>query len=97
MLAYLETQVSGCMGFDAQAVGNACYGLQSLTNCWEVRQLVNVLASKVAGCAGPFDAQEVGNACYGLQSLTDGGIASIVGVGDCALPEAGAEGWNTSS
>ena len=52
-------------------MGSACYGLQSLTDSWEVRRLVSALAARVEQCTQPLDAQAVGNACYGLQSLTD--------------------------
>jgi uncharacterized protein YlaN (UPF0358 family) len=56
---------------DAQAVGNAIYGLQNLgSDKKEVLELVSVLASRVASCQEPLSAQNVGNAIYGLQNLS---------------------------
>jgi hypothetical protein len=58
--------------FGAQVVGNALYGLQSLTDSAEVRSLLAALAPKVQQRREELSAQQVGNALYGLQSLSDG-------------------------
>ena len=57
--------------FNAQAVGNALYGLQGMSSeCVEVRALLSVLRCKVAECSQPLNAQEVGNALYGLSKCS---------------------------
>merc|ERR1719443_1504198 len=55
----------------AQTVGNALYGLQSMGDSQEVRELVAALTVKVQECGEQLKAQEVGNALYGLQSMCD--------------------------
>ena len=55
---------------DAQAVGNALYGMQGLSSdSVEVRALISALVPKVQSCAVSLDAQAVGNALYGLRFL----------------------------
>ena len=55
---------------DAQAVGNALFGLQSFSSDKkEVLQLVSVLVLKVQSCQEPLSAQAVGNALFGLSSF----------------------------
>ena len=57
--------------FDAQAVGNVCYGLKGTRSEYpEVRRLVEVLVDKVQSCKEPLDPQAVGNELYGLQRLS---------------------------
>ena len=52
---------------DAQAVGNALYGLQGMSSDnAEVRSLVRALSGHVERCREPLSAQHVGNALYGL-------------------------------
>ena len=48
---------------DAQAVGNALYGLKKMRSEYaEVRMLLGALAIKVEDCNEVLDAQAVGNA-----------------------------------
>ena len=56
---------------DAQAIGNAVYGLRGLADSREVRQLVVALARMVERCPAELDAQAVGNSLYGLHRLGD--------------------------
>ena len=71
LLLVLESKIRLCAkAFDAQAVGNALYGLQSMSNEHaEVRSMLSVLEEKVRSCREPLDAQAVGNALYGLQNV----------------------------
>ena len=55
----------------SQHVTNALFGLQSLGDSKEVRQLVVALTTKVTQCRAALEARQVGNALYGLQSLRD--------------------------
>ena len=56
---------------DAQAVGNALYGLQGMSSdSAEVRGLISVLGAKVKGYRDDLNAQAVGNALYGIMNLT---------------------------
>ena len=56
---------------NAQAVGNALYGLQGMSSDHEeVRSLVVVLTDKVKDSDENFKAQNVGNALYGLQGMS---------------------------
>jgi hypothetical protein len=55
---------------DAQAIGNAVYGLQKLDGSDRSTQaLVAALAAKVAASSAMLSAQHIGNAVYGLQKL----------------------------
>ena len=55
----------------AQTVGNALYGLQSMSSDHEeVRDLLQVLSTKVQESTACLSAQNVGNALYGLQSMS---------------------------
>jgi hypothetical protein len=67
----LSGQVERCReSLDAQAVGNALYGLQGMSSdAAEVRSLVRALSGQVERCREPLSAQEVGNALYGLVGL----------------------------
>merc|ERR1711862_615361 len=49
----------------------ALYGLQSLSDSEEVRQLLAALTPKVQQCREELDPQAVGLPLYGLQSLSD--------------------------
>jgi hypothetical protein len=54
---------------NAQGVGNALYGLQSLKLSMEARVILRALVPYVEGCAEHLSPQHVGNALYGLQGL----------------------------
>jgi len=63
-------------GFDAQAVGNAFFGLQGLDTATldpaglaALTKVLTVLADKAGTCTEPLSAQAVGNAFYGLKGL----------------------------
>ena len=70
LVATFKTEECG-EDLNGQGVGNALYGLQSLDDSKDVRELVAILASKVQNCRGKLNSQSVGNALYGLQGLTD--------------------------
>ena len=67
LVAALTPKVQHCREeLDAQAVGNALYGLQQMGDSHvEVRQLVAALTPKVTQCREALGAQEVGNALSG--------------------------------
>ena len=67
----LSSQVQRCSEpLDAQAVGNALYGLQGMSSDNEdVRLLVRALSGQVQRCSEPLNAQAVSNALYGLLSI----------------------------
>ena len=55
---------------DAQEVGNALHGMQSMSSDHaEVRSMVSALSGKVHSCKESLTAQNVGNALYGMQSM----------------------------
>ena len=69
---FANGEVQQCRGqLRAQGVGNALYGLRSLGDSKEVRQLVAALTEKVLQCTEPLGAQAMSNALYGLQKLGD--------------------------
>jgi very-short-patch-repair endonuclease len=72
VLGALAPKIKGCREqFDAQAVGNALYGLQSMSSdAEEVRYVLGALAPKIKECRGQLSSQEVGNALYGLQNMS---------------------------
>ena len=55
----------------AQAVGNALYGLKSMGDSQEVRELVAALTVKVQECGEELKPQEVGMALTGIKRLCD--------------------------
>ena len=57
--------------FRAREASNSLYGMRCMrSDCPEVRNLVSILADKLATCTGELVAQAVGNTLYGLQSMT---------------------------
>ena len=84
MLSCLPRIVEKCREpLDAQAVGNALYGLQGMSSDdADVRSLVRVFAGHVERCREPLDVQAVGNALYGLQGMSsdDADVRSLVRV-----------------
>ncbi|STX29205.1 Response regulator consisting of a CheY-like receiver domain and a Fis-type HTH domain [Legionella beliardensis] len=55
---------------DAQAIGNALYGLQSMDAKNEaVQAVLCALADKITASSASLNAQEIGNALYGLQNM----------------------------
>jgi hypothetical protein len=71
LLAELTPKVKGCREeLNAQAVGNALYGLQGMSSdCPEVRELLVHLLPKIVACTGRLSGQEVGMAIYGLRAI----------------------------
>ncbi len=56
---------------DAQAIGNALYGLKGMSSeCGEVRTLLSVLATKISASKNLLSGQEVGIALYGLRNMS---------------------------
>jgi hypothetical protein len=55
----------------AQEVGNVLYGLQSMAECLETREIIFNLLPRIRQCPECLQGQHVGNALYGLQNLTD--------------------------
>jgi hypothetical protein len=56
---------------NAQAIGNAFYGLQGMSSeSSEVRTVLSALAKKVSMCSEDLTVQEIGNALYGLQGMS---------------------------
>jgi spore coat protein CotF len=67
----LAPKIASCRALDAQAIGNALYGLQSCSSgVAEVRVVLKALAPKIASCNEALSAQAVGNALYGLMSCS---------------------------
>jgi hypothetical protein len=63
--------------FNAQAVGNALYGMQQMSSdSAEVRAMLSALLPKVKSCREALKAQAVGNALYGMQGM--GGAAEFL-------------------
>jgi hypothetical protein len=72
ILKYLVESLRGeSVFFKQKEVGTALYGLQSLRDTPETRDLVAALTPKVQACRGQLQAQSLGIALYGLQSLGD--------------------------
>jgi len=71
ILKVLTPQIAKCSEpLNAQAVGNALYGLQGCSSEHaEVRSVLDALTPQIAKCSEPLSAQAVGNALYGLQKL----------------------------
>ena len=81
ILTYLADSIAAPgvkISLRAQHVGNALYGLQSLGDSAEVREVLAALAPKVRECGEGLGAQAVGNALYGLKSLGDSAEAREV-------------------
>ena len=77
-MAALTPLVQRCGELDAQAVGNALYGLQRMTDSREeVLRLLAALTPKVERCDG-LDAQAVGNALYGLRCMGDTKVEEVI-------------------
>jgi hypothetical protein len=54
-----------------QAIGNALYGLQSMSSDkGEVREIILALILKIVRCNQELTGQNVGNMLYGLQSMS---------------------------
>ena len=71
LLSALTPKIKECKQLDAQAVGNAMYGLQSMSSdVDEVRGVLRELTPKIKECRETLSAQAVGNAMYGLQSVS---------------------------
>lgn len=70
--------VRSCDRLDPPAVANILYGTQGLGNCREARQLLAVVAPKIAACGDPFTVQQYSSAVYGLRSQTDIAEARLV-------------------
>ena len=57
--------------FNAQEVGNALYGMQSMNSDHaEVRSMISALAGKVNSCKESLSAQNIGNALYGMKNMS---------------------------
>jgi hypothetical protein len=66
----LKIQASNA-SLDAQAIGNALYGLQCMdATTPEVRELLHELTLKIQASTASLDAQAIGNALYGLQNMS---------------------------
>jgi hypothetical protein len=65
-------KVESCReALDAQAVGNALYGLQGMTSDKAaVQAILLALVPKVECCREALDAQAIGNALYGMQGMS---------------------------
>ena len=72
MLAVLTEKIKLSKGLlDAQAIGNALYGLQGMSSdSKEVRGMLVVLTEKMKLSKELLNAQEIGNALYGLQGMS---------------------------
>ena len=73
---FAERFIGNTEAFNAQAVGNAFYGLRGIDTAMlepaglaALTKVLNVLADKAGTCTEPLSAQEVGNAFYGLQGI----------------------------
>mmetsp|Transcript_444 Transcript_444/g.667 ORF Transcript_444/g.667 Transcript_444/m.667 type:complete len:743 (-) Transcript_444:200-2428(-) len=71
VLDYLTTAMQKADGFDARAIGNACYGFQGLKDSPSMHRVLAAMAAKVTNCTSDFNPQQAGNALYGLQNLRD--------------------------
>jgi hypothetical protein len=78
ILSALLPKVESCReAFNAQAVGNALYGMQQMSSdSAEVRAMLSALLPKVKSCREALKAQAVGNALYGMQGM--GGAAEFL-------------------
>jgi hypothetical protein len=72
VLAALTPKIEGCgEELDAQAVGNALYGLQGMSSdVREVKDVLAALAPKIEGCREELSSQAVSNALRGLRSMS---------------------------
>ena len=72
LLRSVTMMINSCKeSLSAQAVGNALYGMQSMSSDHaEVRSMISALSGKVHSCKESLDAQAVGNALYGMQSMS---------------------------
>jgi hypothetical protein len=80
MLSALSPKVESCReALDAQAVGNALYGMQGMSSdSVEVRAMLSALLPKVESCREALKAQAVGNALYGMQGMRGAAEFSIL-------------------
>jgi len=71
ILRVLSPKIGSCQeALDAQAVGNALYGLQSMSSdVPEVREILGLLSLKIASFVDPLDLQSIANALYGLIAM----------------------------
>jgi hypothetical protein len=72
VLSALASKIEGCKeSLDAQAVGNALFGLKGMSSDRaEVLRVLSALAIKIEGCKESLSAQAVGNALFGLQGMS---------------------------
>jgi hypothetical protein len=96
-----ERFIGNTEDFNAQAVGNAFYGLQGIDTATldpaglaAFTRVLNVLADKAGMCTEPLSAQAVGNAFYGLQgidtaTLDPAGLAAFTRVLNVLADKAG--------
>ena len=70
LVAALAVKVQKCReDLDAQAVGNALYGLRRMSDSQEVRQLLTALTVKVQQSREELSVQAVAMSLYGLQCM----------------------------
>jgi len=71
-LPLVGKQISTCQeNLKPQHVGNALYGLQSMSSEWkEVRGMLPLVGKQISTCQENLKPQHVGNALYGLQSMS---------------------------
>jgi len=77
VLQALAPHIRGASQLSAQHIGNALYGLQSLTGGAGVEAVLQALAPHISQ-ASQLSAQHIGNALYGLQNLTGGDTVEAV-------------------
>ena len=58
--------VRSCDRLDPPAVANILYGTHGLGNCREARQLLAVVAPKIAACGDPFTVQQYSSVREGM-------------------------------
>lgn len=71
MAALAEKVELSTEALDAQAIGNALFGLQNMESKYpEVRSLVFAIAKKLVSLDVPMDSKGIGSALYGLNKMT---------------------------
>ena len=65
-LSYLAAEIGSCDDFNAQAIGNALFGLKEHRSSPATEAVLSALARKIGESPAQLDAQHVGNALFGL-------------------------------